>query len=170
MNTYILKESDIETYYNSVLKTNSSLSASMIMTDLLGLECMDVEDAKKRANIGDCLLFEYDGKMLPFQVIHKYPNGRCVMSSYYVLDNHIFDEKSNVWRDSSIRKYMNDDMAKKFNPEVLKLIKEHDVHTEDYVTKDKFWLLSHEEIGYKDESNMFKKNVGAETFDYYKQN
>lgn len=168
MNTYILKEKDIDSYFNFVIKDSSGIEESKIKIGIMGLEEYELEEAKKVSKIGDCLLLEYDGKLLPFQVIHKKPGNTVILSSYYVLDNHMFDEKSNVWRDSSIRRYMNNDMSKKFDPEVLKLVKTSKVHTENYVTEDKFWLLSHEEIGYKDKNNMFKKNIGAEVFDYYK--
>lgn len=168
MNTFILKEADVDAYWKSTISTSSSIEESILNTTLFGLETLDIEEAKKKAEIGDCLLIQYENKLIPMQVIHKFDDGRVALQSYYLLDKHAFDKNTNVWRDAEIRKYMNEDMAAKFDPEFVKLVKPYQVHTDDYVTEDKFWLLSHEEIGYEDKNNMFKKNVGTITFDYYK--
>lgn len=168
MKTYLLPDSENKTYYDCVIKQSETVPEFILKSAIMGLEELELEDAKKKAKVGDCMLFNFDGKLLPFQVVHKHENGDCVLASYYVSDSHIFDSKTNVWRDSELRKYMNEELPKKFDPELVKLIKPTVVHTDNYTTVDKFWIPSHEEIGYVDEKQMFKKNVGTMCFDYYK--
>lgn len=169
MKTYLLKESEVENYRSFVLSSELSCVEEMAMkTAILGYPEMDIEEAKKRAQIGDCILVKYVDKMIPMQVIHKYEDGRVVLQSYYLLEQRAFDQNTNVYKDAEIRQYLNGDFLNKFDPEFVQMLKTTDVHTDNYVTYDKMWLLSHEEIGYKDDSNMFKPNKGSIVYDYYK--
>lgn len=175
MTTYIVPEDQVEQYYNNAIKNVEFLEEAKLQTTIMGFPSYELEEAKKEAKIGDCLLVEYEGnKLVPFQVLHKYEKDgelRCVLGSYYLLEKRAFDQNTNVWRDCELRRYLNGpEFAAKFNPEFYKCMKTHEVHTDDYVTNDKVWIPSHEEIGYVDSSSMFKKNVGAITFDYYKEN
>ena len=79
----------------------------------------------------------------------------------------IFDDNSNIYRTSYIRKLLNsDEFLSKFNTEFVKHIKLTIVHTGNYTTKDKLWLLSHEEIN---QSNpFFKTNNNCYSFDLFK--
>lgn len=169
MKTYLIPESNIEAYRQQILAKDISCVAEVdLMLSILGYEEIEMEDAKKIANIGDCLLVTYDNKRIPMQVIHKYDDGRVVLQSYYLLEQRAFDQNTNVYKDAEIRQYLNGDFLKKFDSEFVDMLKTTDVHTDNYVTHDKMWLLSHEEIGYSDDSNMFKPNVGSITYDYYK--
>lgn len=60
-------------------------------------------------------------------------------------------------------------MAKKFNSDLLKIIKVKELHTEDYITYDKFWILSHTNTNYRDSKNLFVKNYNDDVFDYFKE-
>jgi len=171
MTTYILKEREVDKYFNYILKDSKSLDEASLKIAILGLKELEVEEAKKLADVGDCLIFKYTDKLVPFQVIDKTVNGDVIdviLQSYYLLEKRAFDQNTNVWRDAEIRKYLNGEFLKKLDPEFVKLLKTEDVHTDDYVTQDKIWLPSHEEIGYTDTSGMFKKNDGSRCYEYYK--
>lgn len=173
MKTYIIPESEVENYRKAVLSEDFSCFEEVkIRTELiLGYTAIELEDAKRQAKIGDCLLIKYVDKLVPMQVIDKkWNNGRLdvTLQSYYLLEQRAFDQNTNVWKDAEIRKYLNGEFLTKFDPEFVDALQTTDVHTDNYVTKDKMWLLSHEEIGYKDDSGMFKPNVGSRVYDYYK--
>lgn len=176
MTTYILKENDVDKYYEFILKNELTINQAKLKISILGYEELEVEEAKRKANVGDCLLFTYDGKLVPFQILQKDyikdENGNekldCIMQAYYLLEKRAFDKKTNIWRDAEIRHYLNGDFLKKLDPELVNLMKVTDVHTDDYVTKDRVWLPSHEEIGYEDKNGMFKINIGAKCYEYYK--
>ena len=170
MTTYLIPEADVDSgeFWKSAINGIESVPESRLTLTLLGYPEIDVEEAKKLAKIGDCLLFKYDDHLVPFQVSHKYDDGRVVRQTYYLMEKHMFDENTNVYKDSEIRRFLNEDVVKKMDPEFVNMIKPKQVHTDNYVTEDKLWLLSHEEIGYHDSNHMFKENVGAEVFDYYK--
>ena len=59
----------------------------------------------------------------------------------------IFDATTNVYKNCYIRNLINsEEFLNRFNSEFVKHIQITEVHTEDYITNDKLWLLSHEEI------------------------
>lgn len=78
-----------------------------------------------------------------------------------------FDNKSNVYKTSYIRNLINSDkFLFRFNKEFIEHIKPTIVHTEDYTTEDKLWLLSHEEV---DQLGSFlKTNNGCNSFYLFK--
>lgn len=170
MKTYIIPESKIEQYRQAILANKlSCIEESKIKLGIMGIEEIDIEEAKKIIKIGESLLVNYNGQLVPMQCIHKYDDGRVALQSYYLLEQHEFDQNTNVYKDSEIRRYLNGDFLNKFDPSFVEMLKTTDVHTDDYVTYDKMWLLSHEEIGYFDDSHMFKPNVGSVAYDYYRQ-
>ena len=78
-----------------------------------------------------------------------------------------FDDKSNAYKTSYIRNLINSKVfLSRFNKEFIKHIKPTEVHTEDYTTVDKLWLLSHEELCYKDTS-YFEANDNCQPFDLF---
>lgn len=78
-----------------------------------------------------------------------------------------FDDCSNVYKTSYIRKLLNSDsFLSRFNSEFVEHVKLTTVHTEDYTTEDKLWLLSHEEVG--QDVNFLKKNNNCHQFDLFK--
>lgn len=78
-----------------------------------------------------------------------------------------FDDKSNVYKTSYIRNLINSDkFLSRFNKEFIEHIKPTIVHTEDYTTEDKLWLLSHEEVDQI--AYILKTNNGCNSFDLFK--
>ena len=78
-----------------------------------------------------------------------------------------FDDTSNVYKTSYIRNLINSDkFLSRFNKEFVKHIKPTIVHTEDYTTEDKLWLLSHEEVNQL--VSFLKTNNGCNSFDLFK--
>lgn len=78
-----------------------------------------------------------------------------------------FDNKSNVYKTSYVRKLLNsDDFLSRFNQEFVECIKPTKVHTENYTTIDKLWLLSHEEIN--QHADFLEANHNCRLFDLFK--
>lgn len=66
MTTYILNKNNIEAYYDLFIKNIKSKEEILISISLMGLQEKDIDEAKIEVEIGDCLLLEYDNKILPF--------------------------------------------------------------------------------------------------------
>ena len=78
-----------------------------------------------------------------------------------------FDDKSNVYKTSYIRQLLNSDkFLSRFNKEFVEHIKQTEIHTNDYITDDKLWLLSHEEIN--QQTYFLKTNNNSFSFDLFK--
>ena len=78
-----------------------------------------------------------------------------------------FDNKSNVYKTSYIRKLLNsDNFLSRFNQEFVNHIKPTEVHTEDYTITDKLWLLGHEEVCQY--VNFLRTNNNCRPFDLFK--
>lgn len=93
-------------------------------------------------------------------------DGRLVIQLLLPL-KMMFDADSNVYEVSFIRKLLNSDsFLSRFNEEFAGHIKKHDIHTEDYVTHDKLWLLSHEEMNQN--ANFLRSNSKCHSFELFK--
>lgn len=169
MNVIVLSNEKFLEYQDRILRTCESDSEIKLKCAIHGFTELELEDAKKAANVGDYFLIRYTDKvdrLVPMQVMSKNEDGTVDLCSAYILENHVFDENTNVWRDSEIRRYMNsDEFLSKFDPEFVKCLKTAQVHTEDYVTEDKMWLLSHEEIGYEDTNKWFHENKNTKKYE-----
>ena len=78
----------------------------------------------------------------------------------------IFDDEIKIYKNSYIRKLLNsDDFLSRFNQEFVKCIKPTILHTEDYTTVDKLWLLSHEEVG--QDAGFLSRNNNCRPFDLF---
>lgn len=78
-----------------------------------------------------------------------------------------FDDNSNAYKTSYIRKLLNSDtFLARFNKDFTKRIQETTINTEDYKTKDRFWLLSHEEINQS--VDFLKLNNNTYAFDLFR--
>ncbi len=164
---YFMRQDMLDRYEQYVLKDSSTPEECQLKCDILGIQKLELDEIKKISEVGDFILSRYKDHLVPFQILEKREDGRLVLQSFYLLDHHIFDKETNVWRDCELRRYLNSpEFAANFDQDFLDHVVEEDVHTEDYVTKDKFWILSHEEIGFKDTANWFRKNIG--THAYYK--
>ena len=79
-----------------------------------------------------------------------------------------FDDRTNVYKNSHIRKLLNSTkFLSRFNKEFIKHIKPKIVHTENYTTKDKLWLLSHEEVCR--DVDFLRRNNNCRPFDLCEQ-
>ena len=79
----------------------------------------------------------------------------------------LFDGKSNKYATSYARKLINsNEFLHRFNSEFVKHVQLTKVHTEDYVTNDKLWLLSHEEINYC--LDLLRSNHECHAFEIFK--
>ena len=77
-----------------------------------------------------------------------------------------FDDKSNAYKTSYIRNLINSkDFLNRFDQEFVNHIKPTIVHTEDYTTTDKLWLLSHEEIS--KQADFLRRNNNCQSFDLF---
>lgn len=176
MRTCIIHEKDLDSYYKVVLADeNTSIEECKLKIALLGynIDELDLEEAKTKTIIGDCILIQYENMFVPFQIIHKSYNEdgsikNCFIQSYYLLEKHIFDDSTNVWKDSELRSYLNHEFKKKFTPKFIDNLKEHELHTSNYTTIDTFWIPSHENTCYSDVNGTFNPNDSDINYDYYK--
>jgi hypothetical protein len=117
-------------------------------------------------HVGETFTIRYCENLCEALVLNESKEGKIVQILLSIFWS--FDDKSNVWKKSDIRKWLNSyKFLKEFDESFLNLIKETEVHTEDYVTKDKFWLLSHEEVGYENKYGVFNPNKNTRKFDYF---
>ena len=76
--------------------------------------------------------------------------------------------QANCWKDSYIRNYINSDwFIGRFNREFAERIIATTVHTDRYETRDRFFLLSHEEVGFEDRYKQYKDNSHSRRFDAF---
>lgn len=158
---------------SEICNTSSCVEELDIKLSLLGAcQLLELDEIKKIAQIGDRILVKYENREIPCIIVAKKENGDLVCNSEDCLERRRFDPSTNKWKISELRAYLNGpEFAKKFDPEFLELVKTEDVHTEDYVTHDKFWILSHEEVNCpEDRASWFKPNKGAVRFPYFTDN
>ena len=89
-------------------------------------------------------------------VINKNDDGSIIVMPAHALGKAVFDkDKKTNWKDSDIRKYLNSNQfLQMFQPEFIDSIVEYDIQTNSDRTKDKFWLLSTNEVAYKPTSRQ----------------
>ena len=81
-------------------------------------------------------------------------------SSIATIEDMYFDSKSNIYEDSSIRKYLNTDYYDSFSSEAKAMIQIMDVSSNGKILKDKVKLLSMTELGLEDYHNDILKGEG----------
>ena len=117
-------------------------------------------------HVGQTFTIRYGERLCDALVLEETNEGKIVQILLPIYCS--FDTKTNSWKKSDIRKWLNSDkFLKEFDESFLNHVKETEVHTEDYETKDKFWLLSHEEVGYENKYRVFKPNKNTRKFDYF---
>ena len=130
------------------LKTGNSID---INTDLLGMP------------------IKFDGTEVDAFILDVHSNKLVIQLALPTVTT--FDGKSNRYETSYVRKLINsNEFLSRFNPEFVKYIQPTKVKTEDYVTYDKLWLLSHEEINHSDYrcSNYLRPNHECHAFEMFK--
>ena len=169
MNFFLIKTSDScydnisEICHNAI--SNAAIDLELCMRGSRNLISSEKE-LHKIAEVGDKILVSFEGKYVPWIIINK-DKEALTINSEDCLKEKAFDKETNKWKDSAIRKYLNGKYFKdKFEKEFLKLVSDDLIGTEDYTTTDKFWLLSHEEIGNKGNDSL-KKNCETKHFKYF---
>lgn len=117
---------------------------------------------------GNILLIPYNSSdfgwyLSPWQILST-KNG-TKLNCKHVLFEKCFDKNENIWKYSSIRKYLNSKtFLNRFPEYIQKNIGFHDIWTDQEITSDRFWLLSIYELG------IFGKNYITQnkfrTYDY----
>lgn len=115
----------------------------------------------------------YKGSPIEVNCLEITPRGliiQLLINDYFRFSYFRIDESSNCYKTSNIRKFLkSEEFSNNFNSEFLSRVKISEVHTEDYITQDKFYLLSHEEVGMSHEEvvllKRFKPNQGAKKLD-----
>ena len=109
---------------------------------------------------------KFDGKEVDAFILDVLGNKLVIQLALPMVTK--FDNKSNRYETSYARRLINSNrFLNRFNQEFVKHIQLTEVHTEDYVTHDKLWLLSHEEAVNR-EVNFLKPNHECYTFEMFK--
>ena len=109
---------------------------------------------------------KFDGKEVDAFILDVLDNKLVIQLVLPIVAN--FDVKSNRYKTSYARELINsNEFLSRFNSEFVKRIQLTEVHTEDYVTNDKLWLLSHEEIN-QCSDDLLKPNHECHAFEMFK--
>ena len=167
---FILDISQFDNYQKIYEKL--SFEESILESSLHGFEQIDFSkkdylksDLYKSGNI---LLIPYKHEktgwyLSPWQILNT-DNG-TTLHCKHILFNKCFDEtrfdenSSNIWKNSSLRKYLNSNkFLKRFPVAIQNNIGFHDIWTDQKITSDRFWLLSWQDLGEvgKQIENIFK--------------
>ena len=151
---FILDKSQFDSYQK--IYENLSFEESILESSLHGFEQIDfsTKDYLKLDlyKLGNILLIPYKHEKIgwylaPWQILNI-DNG-TMLHCKHTLFNKCFDEtcfdqnSSNIWKDSTLRKYLNsDEFLKRFPKSIQKNVSFHDIWTDQKITSDRFWLLS----------------------------
>ena len=110
---------------------------------------------------------KFDGKEVDAFILDIIDNKLVIQ---LVLPTIIpFDGKSNRYETSYVRNLINSsEFLNRFNKEFINHIQITEVHTEDYITNDKLWLLSHEEIYQCSDDLLLRPNHECHAFEMFK--
>lgn len=141
---------------NELLGSMRSLTNSVESIDEMQLHCtlmgcQDLADAELEVN--DFVLVPYQHaarKMyVPCRILWL-EDGVATLNFEWSLEDKIFDRNSNDYVKSDIRKFLNSPkFINRLSPKLLKLCVESSIWWKNFEIKNKFWLLSHEEVGFK---------------------
>ena len=108
---------------------------------------VDLSEIIEKLQVGMSFTTKFEGKLIEALCLDITDEGKIVM--LFPEMQGVFDgDGNNSWKDSSIRKKLNsDDFFCKFDKNFRNHVVVKEIHTCDYVTHDRFWLLSHEEVG-----------------------
>ena len=125
----------------------------------------DLSEIIKKLQVGMSFTTKFDGKLIEALCLDITDEGKTVMLFPEMQEE--FDEGgSNNWKNSSIRRELNSDVFMcKLDEDFINHTIIKDVHTCDYITNDRFWLMSHEEIGLN--TNSFKENHLCKKLKYF---
>ena len=130
--------------------TNSVESIDEMQLHCTLMGCQDLADAEFEVN--DFVLVPYQHaarKMyVPCRILWL-EDGVATLNFEWCLEDKIFDKISNDYVKSDIRKFLNScKFIDRLSPRLLKLCVKSSIWSKNFEIKDKFWLLSHEEVGF----------------------
>lgn len=106
----------------------------------------------------------YKGSPIESHCLEIRPDGLVVQ--LMLGETVAFDKMSNCYQTSEIRRHLTSPkFLDSFNREFISHVKESEVHTEDYITRDRFYLLSHEEVGFIDGLFWLRSNRETKKLD-----
>ena len=141
---------------NELLGSMRSLTNSVESIDEMQLHCtlmgcQDLADAELEVN--GFVLVPYQHAVRKMYVpcrILSLEDGIATLNFEWCLEDRIFDKDNNDYVKSDIRKFLNSNkFIDRLSPKLLKLCIESSIWWKNFEIKDKFWLLSHEEAGFK---------------------
>ena len=126
---------------------------------------VDLSEIIEKLQIGMSFTTTFDGKSIEALCLDITDEGKIVMLFPEIKE--LFDIGGhNSWKDSPLRAKLNsDDFFCKFENDFINHIVVKEVHTCDYITNDRFWLLSHEEVG--SNKNYFRENHLCKKLKYF---
>lgn len=140
---------------NELLGSMRSLTNSVESIDEMQLHCtlmgcQDLADAELKVN--DFVLVPYQHAVCKMYVpcrILWLEDDVATLNFEWCLEDRFFDNNSNDYVKSSIRKFLNScKFIDRLSPRLQKLCIESSIWYKNFEIKDKFWLLSHEEVGF----------------------
>ena len=110
----------------------------MLMMVIVVLSFMSCSTKPKKSIVGNIITFgEYQWRVLAVQDDH------ALIITNEIIMRRAFDTISNIWEESEIRAYLNNDFYESFSEENRMRIRETSIQTEDRAhTSDKIFLLS----------------------------
>ena len=166
--TCISSNSDLLKEVESVTKNISESDKIIISRDIFTLS--DIRHIINNGLVSDLLLHHKvfipnsESKTELWEIIginHDGTNNTIdLRSSIAAIEDMYFDSKSNIYEDSSIRKYLNTDYYDSFSSEAKAMIQIMDVSSNGKILKDKVKLLSMTELGLDDYHSDILKGEG----------
>ena len=141
---------------NELLGSMCSLTNSVESIDEMQLHCalmgcQDLDDSELEVNGFVLVPYQHAVRKMyvPCRILWL-EDGIATLNFEWCLEDKIFDENKNDYVKSNIRKFLNScKFINRLSPKLLKLCIESNVRWKNLKVKDKFWLLSHEEVGFK---------------------
>lgn len=131
--------------------TNSVDSIDEMQLNCILMGCQDLVDAELEIN--DFVLVPYQHATCKMYVpcrILWLEDDVATLNFERCLEDKIFDKNSNDYVKSGIRNFLNScEFIDRLSPRLQKLCVESSIWWKNFEIKDKFWLLSHEEVGFK---------------------
>ena len=141
---------------NELLGSMCSLTNSVVSIDEMQLHCtlmgcQDLADAELEVNGFVLVPYQHAVRKMyvPCRILWL-EDGIATLNFEWCLEYRIFDKDNNDYVKSDIRKFLNSNkFIDRLSPKLLNLCIESSIWWKNFEIKDKFWLLSHEEVGFK---------------------
>ena len=131
--------------------TNSVESIYEMQLHCTLMGCQDLADAELEVNGFVLVPYQHAVRKMyvPCRILWL-EDGIATLNFEWCLEDRIFDKDNNDYVKSDIRKFLNSNkFIDRLSPKLLKLCIESSIWWKNFEIKDKFWLLSHEEVGFK---------------------